>query len=106
MSANIDRLEVLLGDLDVFEGLGTAARTRKAAAELDALGVFAPVRREPAAPVRPMTPGRARAMIELRIANALASMPPRAAHRTEIDVHVPIAALRALLDHSRENDHG
>lgn len=97
MSANVDRLEEILSDLDVFEGLGTAARTRKAAAELDALGVFAPVRREPAAPVMPMTSGRARAMIELRIANTLAVMP------LAQDVHVvPIAALRALLDNAEE----
>lgn len=45
-----------------------------------------------------VTVGRARAIVSLRIANALASMPQRAADRENIDVRVPIAALRSLLD--------
>jgi len=56
-----------------------------------------------AKPVQEMTAGRARAIISLRIANALAAMPPRAAERAPaIDVNVPIAALRALLDRTED----
>ncbi len=40
--SNVDRLNDLLGALDVFEGLGTVKRTREAAEALDAAGVFVP----------------------------------------------------------------
>lgn len=43
------------------------------------------------------TPEDARGIVEARIANALDAMPPKSREKTEIDVHVPIAALRSLL---------